>query len=118
MKFLIDRCAGSTIARWLQGEGHDVVEARSLGPDPGDNVLLEWAESQGRILITIDTDFGKMIHAEHATHTGLIRLPDVPARMRVQLLELVLKDYGTQIERGSVVTIRGGRIRISKARTE
>ena len=56
MKFLIDRCAGSTVARWLQEEGHDALEARSLGPDPGDRVLLQWAETQGRILVTIDTD--------------------------------------------------------------
>lgn len=118
MKFLIDRCAGSTVARWLQDQGHDVVEARSLGPDPGDSVLLEWAESQGRILITIDTDFGKMIYMKRAPHSGLIRLPDVPARRRIQLLELVLNGYGSQIERGSVITVRGERIRISKARTE
>ena len=50
MKFLIDRCAGSTIARWLQAKGHDVVEARSLGPDPGDKVLLQWAESKDAYL--------------------------------------------------------------------
>ena len=36
MRFLIDRCAGTLIAAWLRTQSHDVVEARDLGPDPGD----------------------------------------------------------------------------------
>ena len=43
MKFLIDRCAGRLLADWLRDQGHDVVESRELGPDPGDRALLEWA---------------------------------------------------------------------------
>jgi hypothetical protein len=43
MKFLIDRCAGRRLADWLRANGHDVVEARQLGPDPGDLALLQLA---------------------------------------------------------------------------
>jgi predicted nuclease of predicted toxin-antitoxin system len=111
MKFLIDRCAGSSIAQWLRAEGHDVVEARSLGPDPGDKVLLEWAESQRRILVTIDTDFGKLVYVDRDRHSGLIRLPDVPAKRRIQLLDAVLNHYGTQIEEGAIVTVRISHVR-------
>ena len=59
MRFLIDRCAGRLIADWLRDEGHDVVESRERGVDPGDDLLLEWAVQKARILITIDTDFGQ-----------------------------------------------------------
>jgi predicted nuclease of predicted toxin-antitoxin system len=41
MKFLVDRCAGATLARWLRDKGHDVQEARERGPDPGDEALFE-----------------------------------------------------------------------------
>ncbi len=41
MKFLIDRCAGQGLADWLRDQGHDVVESRERGPDPGDRILLE-----------------------------------------------------------------------------
>ena len=51
MRFLIDRCAGTFIAEWLRTQGHDVVESRERGPDPGDRVLLEWAAQESRILI-------------------------------------------------------------------
>ena len=59
MKFLIDRCAGKVIADWLRAQGHDVVESRERGPDPGDRILLEWAKNESRIVVTIDTDFGQ-----------------------------------------------------------
>jgi predicted nuclease of predicted toxin-antitoxin system len=62
MKFLVDRCAGRKLAEWLRGQGHDVLESRSLGPDPGDRKLLETALEQGRILVTIDTDFAQLVY--------------------------------------------------------
>jgi len=57
MRFLIDRCAGTLIAQWLRAQGHDVLESRERGPDPGDHILLAWAAQESRILVTIDTDF-------------------------------------------------------------
>jgi len=41
MKFLVDRCAGATLAQWLRDKGHDVREAQERSPDPGDEELLE-----------------------------------------------------------------------------
>ncbi|TVR00722.1 MAG: hypothetical protein EA399_03280 [Desulfovibrionales bacterium] len=40
VKFLVDRCAGWKLAKWLQSEGYDTISVASLGPDPGDLVLL------------------------------------------------------------------------------
>jgi predicted nuclease of predicted toxin-antitoxin system len=114
MRFLIDRCAGRLLADWLRQQGHDVVESRELGPDPGDRVLLEWATKEARILVTIDTDFGELIYVENLSHAGLIRLPDVPARKRQLILQDLLKRHETELQDAAIVTVRGGRIRISK----
>jgi predicted nuclease of predicted toxin-antitoxin system len=62
MRFLIDRCAGRLLADWLRTQGHDVVESRELGPDPGDRALLNRTAQETRILVTIDTDFGELIY--------------------------------------------------------
>ena len=86
MRFLVDRCAGRRLAEWLRNDGHDVIEARTLGPDPGDKALLELAESTDRVLITIDTDFGELIYLHDISHAGLVRLPDVPAEQRIILV--------------------------------
>ena len=118
MKFLIDRCAGRLIAEWLRSQGHDVVESRELGPDPGDHILLGWAASESRILITIDTDFGQLVFLENAPHCGLIRLPDVPAKERLRLIEDLLTRFSKQLEESAIVTVRGGRVRISKSPQE
>ena len=114
MKFLIDRCAGRSLADWLRDQGHDVVESRERGPDPGDRILLEWAALELRILVTMDKDFGEMIFAENAAHCGLVRLPDVPAARRIELVEKLLRDHTQELADGAILTVRGERIRISR----
>lgn len=115
MKFLIDRCAGHRLAEWLRRLGHDVVETRERGPDPGDRVILAWAADEGRVLVTMDKDFGEFIFGEGAPHAGMVRLPDVPAERRMTLMEKVLADHADDLLARSVVTVRSGRIRISRA---
>ncbi|MCY4606107.1 MAG: DUF5615 family PIN-like protein [Gemmatimonadetes bacterium] len=117
MRFLIDRCAGRRLAEWLRRQGHDVIESRELGPDPGDRVLLKVAASEQRILVTIDTDFGKLVFVWEVPHAGLVRLPDVPAEQRIALMAELLKRHRQALEMQAIITIRGGRIRISQPPT-
>ena len=114
MRFLIDRCAGRLLADWIRKQGHDVVESHELGPDPGDRALLDRAAKEARILVTIDTDFGELIYLENLSHAGLVRLPDVPARERQLIIQDLLMRYETELQDGAIITVRGGRIRISK----
>lgn len=115
MRFLIDRCAGRRLAEWLRQQGHDVVESRERGPDPGDVVVLEWAFREGRILVTMDKDFGDIVYVRGHSHRGLVRLPDVPVERRIALMRMVLDGYTPDLEAGCVITVRGGRVRISRA---
>lgn len=114
MRFFVDRCAGTRLADWLRQGGHDVVESRERGPDPGDRKLLEWATAEDRILITMDKDFGEFIFLEEAAHSGLVRLPDVPSETRIALMQKLLTEYSHELEARSIITVRGGRIRISR----
>lgn len=113
MKFMVDRCAGRRLAERLQDNGHDVIDTLNAGPDPGDRALLELAAAEGRVLITIDKDFGELIYLEQVSHAGLLRLPDVPMAQRIAIVEEVISSHGPALERGRIVTIRGGRTRIS-----
>jgi predicted nuclease of predicted toxin-antitoxin system len=114
VRFLIDRCAGRRLADWLRDQGHEVVESRERGADPGDRTLLEWAASERRILVTMDKDFGQFIFAENAPHSGLVRLPDVPATRRIELMGRLLRNYTRELAEGAILTVRGERIRISR----
>jgi predicted nuclease of predicted toxin-antitoxin system len=113
MKFLIDRCVGRRLAEWLSSDGHDSVYSTALGPDPGDLALLQRAVSEKRILVTIDTDFGRLVYRGGEVHCGIVRLPDVRVNRRVQLMRIVIERYGPQLEKGAIVTVRGEKIRVS-----
>ena len=115
MRFLVDRCAGRRLAEWLNSQGHDVLESRTLGPDPGDRELLEIASEQGRTLITIDTDFGQLVYLDRVSHSGIIRLPDVPSDRRIKLMKAVLLEHSQDLDAGAIITIRGQRVRVSKS---
>jgi predicted nuclease of predicted toxin-antitoxin system len=43
-------------------------------PDPGDAALLRQAAEEGRILVTIDTDFPTLVYLADAAHAEIIRL--------------------------------------------
>lgn len=113
MRFLTDRCAGTKLAAWLRDNGHAGQEAQSLGADPGDRALLELAVASGRIMITIDTDFGELIHRQGLPHSGLIRLPDVPAQQRIALTAAAIDQHRQELENNALITIRGERIQVS-----
>lgn len=114
MRFLIDKCAGRLLADWLREEGHDVLESRERGEDPGDAAILEWAADEKRILITMDKDFGELVFKQGMPHFGLVRLPDVPVTARIELMRRLLHEYEKALLSNAVVTVRGGRIRISR----
>ena len=117
MRFLVDRCAGRRLAEWLRNNGHDTLEAQTIGPDPGDRALLELAASENRVLITIDKDFGELIYLHRVPHAGLIRLPDVRTSRRIEIIAEIIVCYRLEIEERAMITIQGRHVRISRPPT-
>ena len=113
MKFLVDHCAGRGLAQWLRGQGHDVVDVGEFESAPGDRTLLERAAAENRILITLDRDFGQLVYVRRIKHAGVVRLPDVPVSDRIALMARVLQEHRDALEEQALVTIRGGRMRIT-----
>ncbi len=92
---MTDRCAGQHLADWLTERGYDTRTSWADGkPDPGDAALLQMAFEQGRILITIDSDFGTLVFLFGAAHAGIVRLPDVPAGRRIAVMAELLARHG------------------------
>lgn len=44
----------------------------------------------------------------------MVRLPDVPAARRIELMNRLLRDHTGELAEGAVLTVRGERIRISR----
>ena len=85
---------------------------------PGDNVVLEWAVSENRVLVTMDKDFGGLVFQEQKAHCGLVRLPDVAAERRIELMETLLREHLPSLISAAVITGRGGRVRLSRRGAE
>ena len=114
MKFLVDECAGPSVAAWLTSLGHDVYSVFDESPGMADDDVLSKAHSDGRILITNDKDFGEMIFRERRPHRGVIflRLTDERSPNKVAVLKKVLDSHSRRIE-NQFVTATENRIRIS-----
>ena len=57
----------------LVAAGHDVVWAGEWSEDPGDREILAKAHVEGRILVTLDKDFGELAIVRQQSHSGIIR---------------------------------------------
>ncbi|RMH08743.1 MAG: hypothetical protein D6697_05395 [Armatimonadetes bacterium] len=112
MKFLLDVPVGRVVADWLREQGYDVLEVRQINPSLSDEEILQIATQQGRIVITVDKDFGELAIRQGASHRGIVRLPDVPVSKRQAMLETVLSRHRDALERGALITVSRTRVRI------
>lgn len=114
MKFIVDQCAGRRIAQWLERRQHDVVEVRTMVPDPGDRAILDQAGREGRVIVTRDKDFGRMVHRDGQNHAGIIQIPNVSVERRIRMVEQVLELHQNDLRDGAMIAVDwGGRIRVA-----
>ena len=64
--------------------------------DPGDDEILARAAQEGRILITLDKDFGELAIVRQQPHAGIVRLVGWSARQQAFTCLAVLSRYGTE----------------------
>ena len=74
MKVLLDSCVAGVVRSALVAAGHDVTAAIDWPRDPGDEEILSAARSEGRVLVTLDKDFGELVIGKGRLHHGIIRL--------------------------------------------
>ena len=57
MKFLVDEQLPPALCRWLEARGHDAIHVTARPGPLTDQAIAQWAEDDGRVLITKDEDF-------------------------------------------------------------
>ena len=112
MKILLDTCVWGGARRELEAAGHDVIWAGEWDKDPGDKEILAQARSEGRILVTLDKDFGELTIVYDLPHCGILRLINTSAKLQATICLRILSLYGRELELGAIVTAEPGRIRI------
>lgn len=118
MRLLLDSCVWGGAPAELQAAGHDVVWAGHWDKDPGDEEILDRALAEGRILVTLDKDFGELAIVRGLPHGGPLRLANFPARQQARACLRVLGLHGAELEAGAIVTAEPGVVRIRPAGTE
>ncbi len=112
MKVLLDTCVWGKAKAELEASGHDVVWGGDWDRDPGDERILALARKEGRILITLDKDFGELAILRRIPHHGILRLVNIPARSQSKISLRILDQYGADLEKGAIITADLKHIRI------
>ena len=75
MKFLVDMALSPDLAGWLRSSGHDAVHVAELELGrASDAQILSKALDEGRVVITADLDFPRLLATLGAYGPGLILL--------------------------------------------
>jgi predicted nuclease of predicted toxin-antitoxin system len=112
MKILLDSCVWGKARHDLQQAGHDVVWAGDWPSDPGDEEILAIAHDQGRVLVTLDKDFGELAVMRSQPHGGILRLVGISARQQAAVCQQVFVAHGVDLAGGAIITAEPGRLRI------
>jgi predicted nuclease of predicted toxin-antitoxin system len=115
MKVLLDSCVWGGVRGEVEVAGHDVTWAGDWSEDPGDDQRLAHAYDEGRVLITLDKDFGELAIVQSRPHSGIVRLVNFRARDQASACLRVLSHYGSELLSGAIVTASPGVIRIRPA---
>jgi len=112
VKILLDACVWGGASEELQSAGHDVVWAGEWPEDPGDDEILERANREGRILVTLDKDFGELAIVREKPHSGIVRLVNLASRRQALACLRVINLHEEELRSGSIITVEPNRIRI------
>lgn len=112
MRLLLDSCISPIAGVDLRAEGHDVIWAGDWPVDPGDDEVLRRAHPEGRVLTTLDKDFGELAVVLRRPHAGIVRLVGFRAGEQAQACSRVLGRFEVELTSGAIVTSSPDRLRI------
>ncbi len=116
MRLLIDNNLSPRLVAALTAAGWDATHVRALDLHfARDELVLQTAQDDDRVLVSADTDFGALLAASHATGPSVVlvrrltgrRVPDLAA-----LLIANLPPVEEDLKAGSVVVIEDNALRI------
>jgi len=117
VRFLIDNALSQALSDELRTAGHDSVHVREYGLQRAeDDVVLERARAESRILVSADTDFGRLhaLRKSMSPSVILFRHPIRHASAQSALILANLMAIERDLDAGSIAVIEGDRVRIRK----
>lgn len=115
MRVLLDSCVWGGAKEQLHAAGHAVEWIGDRPEDPGDQAIIEEAHHGGKVIITLDKDFGELAVLRQVPHAGIIRLVGIAAMQQGEAATRALRVYEAELRSGAIVTIELTRTRIRPA---
>lgn len=112
MKILPDTCVWGGTCKQLELAGYDVIWTGNWTEDPGDEEILNYAYNEGRILVTLDKDFGELAILQGVPHCGILRLVNIAAKQQANICLQILRKHSEDLLSGAILTAELGRLRI------
>ena len=112
MKILLDSCVWGGVRQALADTGHDVVWCGDWARDPGDDEIMAQAYQEGRVLVTLDKDFGTLALLHGRPHAGILRLVNLSTQQQAIVCLRVLTLYDATLQAGAIITAELERVRI------
>jgi predicted nuclease of predicted toxin-antitoxin system len=116
MRFLADEGVDAAIVSAIRSDGHDVRWMAEELEGSTDDVVLDSAARDARILITEDKDFGELVFRQRLHHRGvvLVRVDGIANDRKGRIVAQAIREYEAQFT-GAFTVIQHATIRIRGA---
>ena len=113
MNLLADESVDGQIVARLRQDNHDVTYVAEMEPGISDETVLQRANEQEALLLTVDKDFGELTYRQKLIHHGvvLIRLAGLLNKTKAELVAQALRERGAEFKNAFTV-ISPGMIRV------
>ena len=117
MRFLADESCDAAVVQTLREAGHEVKSVREWRRGAPDRDVIDAAQSDERILLTEDKDFGRLFFASSAKSAGvvLIRYPAKARTLLAQEVAAMVEEVAGRLAE-SFVVLQPGRVRVVASR--
>lgn len=112
MRVLLDTCVWGGAKKSLTEAGYDTIWIGDLLKDPGDEAIIDLANQENRVLVTLDKDFGELAVVKGMPHSGIIRIVDHQAKEQGSVCVHILQKYGKELDEKAIITVTKNRIRV------
>ena len=117
MKLLLDQGLPRFSAQLLRNSEIDALHTGECGlARSSDRQIIDFAKAQGRIVVSLDSDFHALLALSRARSPSVvrIRMEGLTAEEVVSIIQKVLAQCSEDLAAGCAVSVQEGRIRIRR----